>query len=129
MYASGSGAGGHQEKLSEVQEKPTVEELAEKVSDKYKENFKCDQFANEMEELMKESGIEGKRINIQRKTNFIWPDKYGLISENGRHYAIKVGDTVFDNLNPQGIAYSEWLSDLGISDYPSMFDITISSID
>lgn len=95
---------------------------------KYKENFKCDQFAYEMEKLLKESGVSGKKISIQSKTDYIWSDKHGVISENGKHYAIKIGDTVFDNLNPQGISYSDWLSDLGNSDFPSMFDVTTSLI-
>ena len=123
--ASNSGGKGTEE---EGEAKPTPEELAEMVPDKYKENFKCDQFANEMEKLMKESGVSGEKISVQSKTDYIWSDKNGVISENGKHYAIKVGDTVFDNLNPQGISYSDWLADLGISDLPSMFDVTTSLI-
>ncbi len=128
MQMKGESRGDTNREKAKKDSKPTPEELAEKVPDKYKENFKCDQFADEMEKLMKESGVSGEKISVQSKTDYIWSDKYGVISENGRHYAIKVGDTVFDNLNPQGISYSDWLSDLGISDLPSMFDVTTSLI-
>ena len=43
----------------------------------------------------------------------------------GKHYAIKVDDVIYDNLNPKGIGYNEWLSDLGFFEQPSgMFNIT-----
>jgi len=38
-----------------------------------------------------------------------------LRGETKFHEAIKVGDTVFDNLNPDGIKYDDWLNDL---DFP-----------
>ena len=108
--------------------KPKPEELAQKVPDKYKKNLRCQEFANEMEKLMKENGVTGERLDIQSKTGYIWSDKYGSISENGYHHAIKVGDTVFDNLNPKGISYRDWLSDLGIIEQPWQFNLTTNPI-
>jgi hypothetical protein len=33
------------------------------------------------------------------------------ITMNGRHVGVRVGDLVFDNLHPNGLAYDEWLKD------------------
>lgn len=62
--------------------------------------------ADKIEKLMKEKELPGERINIKSDTGYIWSDEYGSISENGYHHAIKVDDTVFDNLYPEGISYS-----------------------
>lgn len=46
-----------------------------------------------------------------------------MISKNGKHWPIKVNDTVFDNLHPNGIPYAEWYEDLGGEVY-NFFNIT-----
>ena len=33
------------------------------------------------------------------------------ICQNGRHLGIRVGEAVFDNLHPQGLAFDRWLQD------------------
>jgi hypothetical protein len=33
------------------------------------------------------------------------------ITQNGRHVGVRVGDTVFDNLHPNGMQYDQWLQD------------------
>ena len=52
--------------------------------------------------------------------------KNGIISTNGYHEAIKVGDTVFDNLNSQGIDYKQWADGFGINEpfHKNDFQIT-----
>lgn len=95
-YQNTGGSNGTYQNTSNL----SPEELAQKVPDIYKENFKCNQFADEMERLMIENDISGERITVQSKTDYIWSDNYGVISENGNHYAIRVEDTIFDNLNP-----------------------------
>lgn len=106
--------------------KPTVEELAQQVPEEYKQVFKCEEFADELERLMRENGVSGERVTVESESGYILSDKNGAISENGLHYAIKADDIIYDNLNPAGIGYNEWLYDLGITDYPSWFKITVS---
>ena len=64
---------------------------------------------------MKENSISGERIRVTPKTgkSIIYSDKFGTIGESGVHDAIKVGDYIFDNMNPNGVPYAEWFSDLG----------------
>ncbi|WP_407934250.1 papain fold toxin domain-containing protein [Capnocytophaga gingivalis] len=49
-----------------------------------------------------------------RNTNapFVRSKKNDTIGVNYYHQGIKVGDTIFDNLNPNGIKYDDWLDDL-----------------
>lgn len=110
------------------QSQTAVKELAKQISDEYKQVFQCDKFADELERLMKEKEIAGERVSIHSESDYILSDKYGLISENGWHYAIKVGDIIFDNLNPEGVNYDDWLWDLGIPETPASFDIHINCI-
>lgn len=59
-----------------------------------------------------------ERVKVKTHSNHgaygnIWSDNAKAnISENGIHHAIKYGDTVFDNMNPGGIEYNKWVSDL-----------------
>ena len=121
---------GKDEPVEGDDEKPqtAVKELAKQISDEYKQVFQCEKFADELERLMKEKEIAGERVSIHSETEFIFSDKYGLISKNGWHYAIKVGDIIFDNLNPEGVNYDDWLWDLGIPENPAPFDIHINCI-
>ncbi|WP_193765069.1 papain fold toxin domain-containing protein [Hafnia paralvei] len=56
-------------------------------------------------------------------------DMHGTIAIGTRgdgavHEFIKVGDTVFDNMNPQGISYDKFMNDLGLdSAPPSVYNI------
>ncbi len=115
----GVGAGGNGLSLGE---------LINKIPNKYKKNFQCVGFADEMERMMKQNKIIGERVIIESGTGVIWSSKFGTISTNGIHHAIRVGDTIYDNLNPTGIKYGEWLYDLGISEQPKMFNIYSKSI-
>lgn len=38
------------------------------------------------------------------------------ITENGMHYAIMCGDTVYDNIYHNGISYTDWDNDYGITE-------------
>ena len=115
----GVGAGGNGLSLGE---------LINKIPNKYKKNFQCVGFADEMERMMKQNKIIGERVIIESGTGVIWSSKFGTISTNGIYHAIRVGDTIYDNLNPTGIKYGEWLYDLGISEQPKMFNIYFKSI-
>lgn len=37
---------------------------------------------------------------------------------NGYHYGIKVGDTIYDNMTPEGMGFTSWLDDLGLTSQP-----------
>ena len=78
--------------------------------------FECKTFANDLKTKMKKEGIVGEHIEIRNTYGpIIESKKNGIIGETKFHEAIKVGDTVFDNLNPDGIKYDDWLNDL---DFP-----------
>lgn len=55
---------------------------------------------------MKANNISGEKLKIQSNSDFIESKEYGIISKNGTHQAIKVGDTIFDNFHPNGIPYA-----------------------
>ena len=52
-----------------------------------------------------------------------------MVSDNGIHQGIQVGDRVYDNLNPNGINYDEWLDDLGYTGYEWNFRLIPDEID
>jgi len=33
------------------------------------------------------------------------------ITQNGRHFGVRIGQLVFDNLHPNGMSFDEWLRD------------------
>ncbi|MDE6407165.1 MAG: hypothetical protein K2K48_06815 [Anaeroplasmataceae bacterium] len=101
-----------------------MKEIIDDIKDEYKQKYKCKEFANELEAGMKENGISGERIKATPKTGreYIYSDKFGIIGDNGFHEGIKIGDMIYDNLRPQGIPYSEWVSDLGGEVY-NLFEI------
>jgi len=39
------------------------------------------------------------------------PPTATAISMNGRHVGVHVGDTVFDNLHPEGMPFNRWIAD------------------
>ncbi len=77
---------------------------------------------------MIKNGVIGEKIFIRSYTGNIWSNKFGLISENGNHYAIKIDDMIFDNLNSQGVNYDEWVDDLGIVEQAAMFVVDSTPI-
>lgn len=78
---------------------------------------------------MKKKGIVGQRINIKSSTGQIYSEKLGRsVTDNGEHAAIRVGDTVYENLNPNGVPYKEWADDLALEDpfFKQYFDLSKS---
>lgn len=76
---------------------------------------------------MQNNNITGQLLEV--RTNIpnrnIISDLYNngntTISTNVYHQAIRVGDTVFDNLNPNGVDYNSWR---GALDAPGGFTVT-----
>ncbi|MDR5816748.1 RHS repeat-associated core domain-containing protein, partial [Caballeronia sp. LZ033] len=99
--------------------------LAATLSDAVKARFHCQQFAGQLKELMKDNGIAGEHLRIELGTsgNLI-SDMHGIIAEGAKgsgpiHEFIRVGDVVFDNMNPSGISYSHLMNDLGLDVAPT----------
>jgi len=93
------------------------------------EIFECKTFADDLKSKMQKEGIAGELLDVKTSSNRgmagnIWSDSAGRnISTNGSHQAIKVGDTVFDNMNPSGISYDKWAGGL----HSPLEDHTITS--
>ncbi len=96
----------------------SVAKLADEIPNKFKQLNMCKEFAASLKDLMMKNNLKGELIDVITNSNKgmsanIWSDKLGKnISTNGTHQAIKVGDTVFDNLNPKGIDFKKWTQDL-----------------
>ena len=80
--------------------------------------FKCDKFAENLRTKMKEAKISGELIVINTSSNeghkgrIFSKEADELIAINGMHQGIKVEDTVFDNISPEGIEYDKWKNSL-----------------
>ncbi|WP_314065404.1 papain fold toxin domain-containing protein [uncultured Vagococcus sp.] len=92
----------------------SIKKLIDTIPDKYKKNGQCDKFADSLEKLLKENGVDYKRLKVKSEFG-IYSDKAGeMIGNNGFHDAIKIGDKVYDNLTLDGMNFKEWKLDLGI---------------
>lgn len=95
-----------------------VKKLVKKISRKYKKVGTCKQFASSLKKLMENENISGTFVKVKTVSNHstrgnIWSDKHNMnISTNGDHQAIEVGGIVFDNMNPDGMSYTDWKKDL-----------------
>jgi hypothetical protein len=78
--------------------------------------LQCTQCASAMVEALKAQGIRGHVLNIRAAGDFIASDlvRGGTtsITRNGFHQAVQVGDMVFDNFFPGGVAYSTYVESL-----------------
>jgi RHS repeat-associated protein len=85
------------------------------------ERFHCDDFVVELEKRLIK-GVDGKPIKGKRlcvratRSRYVGSLKHGQVSGNQNHFAVQVGELVFDNLNPDGIPYAEWANDLGVTE-------------
>ena len=87
------------------------------ISAKVFKPLQCTQCANAIVDVLKARGIPGQVLQIQAKAgDFIVSDlvKSGTtsITRNGYHEAVRVGDIVFDNFPPQGVAYDTYIGPL-----------------
>ena len=78
-------------------------------------NLECEQCAQNIQAALQKAGYKGQVIEIRGGGDFIvsksLPNTARAISENGRHIGVRVGDTVFDNLHPNGIPFEQWIND------------------
>ena len=97
-----------------------VNEAISKVSNRCKGLGKCDQFKNAFTRELDKRGISYEVIKVEpnHPNAGIFSDKYqGIIGETGYHYCVRVGDVVYDNLTTEGMNFTEWINDLGGSQY------------
>ncbi len=77
---------------------------------------------------MQTAGRNGEVIEIRGGARFITcnslPASAPAISRNGRHLGVRVGNLVFDNWHPNGIAYDLWLLDFDAVGGISVFSVT-----
>ena len=83
-----------------------------------KANAQCKQFATELAHRLRKAGIKFERMEIRRSTRGGMNDSFRdgriytqsgrSVSVTGEHDGIRVGDMVFDNLHPEGMAWSRW---------------------
>ena len=98
-----------------------VNDAVSKIPPSLKQKFKCDKFASSLMEGLKAKNIKGTHIKIQNTSaDNIISKKNGTIGKSGFHEAILVDDMIFDNMNPNGIKYSEWIDDLDLEFNHSM---------
>ena len=77
---------------------------------------------------MKENNISGTKLELRTnyKRDFIYSDKANeCISTNGKHVGIQIDNMVYDNMNPNGIPYNEWINDLGGEKFFNIFKTLI----
>jgi RHS repeat-associated protein len=89
--------------------------IARKIPAEFKCIGQCDAFASRMQDRLVERGVAGERIRINMgpRTN-PYSNKYGSLGGTGSfHEAIRVGDTVFDNVRPGGVPLAEFVDDMG----------------
>lgn len=95
-----------------------VPDLVALIPNSLKQLSMCREFANKLKTLMQNQHLSGELIKVQTPTTKgmnanIWSDIHGVnISTNGYHEAIKVGNTVYDNMNPNGMDFTAWRNDL-----------------
>lgn len=90
-----------------------VTKIAETVSKDFGV-LECVGCADALEAAFKLKGVSGEVLELRSTTGFIVSETYGagkIISDNGFHKAVKIGDQVFDNIHKSGIPYAEWLKD------------------
>ena len=80
--------------------------------------FECMECAKDLLKFFQNAGINGEILDITTSSNKgmagnIWSDKHQtIISTNGKHRAIRIHNTVYDNMNPFGMKYDDWIKDL-----------------
>ena len=92
-----------------------VRKLANKLPASCKERFACNQFADGLKESMQKKGLKGQHVTADPGRYYIYSDKFKKLGEQGiPHQAIRVGDTIFDNMHPKGVPYDQWAKDIGV---------------
>ncbi len=97
--------------------KSKIDNIVNKIPEKYKKNGQCDSFAKKMVERLKKENIHYQIIRVDSIYS-IYSDKAEAVIGNGYHYGIKINDIIYDNMTPEGIKFDLWLEDLGLTSQP-----------
>jgi hypothetical protein len=79
--------------------------------------FQCQECAEQIQQTLLAAGHRGQRIEIRGSgsRDFMICVSYdggqATITQNGRHVGIRIGDTVVDNLHPNGMPFDQWIKD------------------
>ena len=92
--------------------------------------LQCDPCAKNIRDALVAAGHRGQLIEIRGAGGqdfMICLSHDGgraTITQNGRHLAIRVGNMVFDNLHPDGMAVDAWLADFDAIGGVQVFRVT-----
>ena len=95
-------------------------------------NFECMDCVDAIVTTLQKEGINGQILDMVTSSDKglsanIWSDTAGkLISTNGKHRTVLVGEKVYDNVHPDGINYGDWLNDFHT---PAAGGLKVNSID
>lgn len=79
--------------------------------------FQCQQCAEKIRQALLAAGHRGQLMEIRGVggRDFMICVSYDggqtTITQNGRHFGIRVGDMVVDNLHPDGMPFEQWIKD------------------
>lgn len=116
VYDSASGGAGEGKPDGDIYSK--IDDIINKIPNKYKVNGQCDAFAKKLAEQLKKQGIDYEIVRIDSEYG-IYSDKAGEVIGDGYHYGIKVDDIIYDNMTSNGMSFGEWLDDLGLTSQPN----------
>jgi DNA-binding transcriptional MerR regulator len=93
--------------------KKDPEDLAKLAANVVKDfkNLECKECAEALLKEFNKAGVNGTIRELRRPTDFIIDaagDGSRAVSENGRHFGVQVGNTVYDLLHPNGIPIDSW---------------------
>jgi hypothetical protein len=95
-------------------------EIADTLPNDVKKFGKCMDFADKLSTALKKKGVNGTIIRLEKQGATIGDIRgKGTLVGHDVHEAVRVGDTVFDNLNPKGVPYAQWRESLRFLNNPS----------
>ena len=77
----------------------------------------CKECAQKIKDSLQAAGHRGQLVEIRGAggrdfmTCLSHDGGQSTITQNGRHVGVRVHDTVFDNLHPNGMPFEQWLRD------------------
>ncbi|WP_227288082.1 RHS repeat-associated core domain-containing protein [Boseongicola sp. H5] len=75
---------------------------------------RCHDFARELKDRLREAGVDFDEVYVRNTIrDYIYSERFGVISTSGAHEAVQVGDIIFDNNFPEGLPAGDWRFDIG----------------
>jgi len=90
---------------------------AARISDDVKCFGQCIEFSKRLERALIRKGVSGTKIRLENQGRRIVDVRgKGRVVGDDLHVAVRVDDTIFDNLNSRGIPFDEWINSLRFLD-------------